>query len=191
MNALTGLTAQDIATIAAAGVMGLAAVFIVITLLRPNPPAPMTLWAAVAVILIATIVQIGTKWMDIVLTAHNKISVTLAPDPKDFSRILPDDLGAPLVARPRLWLSTGKAICNPNSGAFDSKASDCLSFTQQFQLHDSQETIYVSVEDAMAELRDRVIKLTAVTRATAIAQLAASNNSPGRSSPIGDNSAAQ
>ena len=190
MNALTGLSAQDIATIAASGVMGLAAVFIVITLLRPNPPAPMTLWAAIVVILLATVVQIGTKWLDLGYTAHNQVAVILTPaDLSAFEGILPelDSGGAP---QPRLWLSNGNARCNPNSNSFDAKAPDCLTFSQQFRLDANQETINISMLQAMQLLQQRVLKLTAVTRAAAIQQLSARTDSAKGSSPIGEDTSA-
>jgi hypothetical protein len=190
MPALGGLSAQDIVSIAAAGVMGLSALFIVITLLRPNPPAPGPLWAAVAVIGIATVVQLGTKYMELVVTAHDRVSVTLAPNPKSFAEYLPNDSGAPITARPKIWLARGDVRCNPNSSAYDGTAP-CLYFDKEFPLDDRQETIYVSVEDAMAELRDRVLRLTAVTRAAAATQIATSGPGASRPSPIGDNTSPQ
>jgi len=189
MSELTGLSAQDIATIAASGVMGLAAVFIVITLLRPNAPAPPTLWAAIGVILIATVVQIGTKWLDLGYTAHNQVAVILTPaDLSAFQGILPD-LDPSGVPQPRLWLSNGNARCNPNSSSFDPKAPDCLSFSQQFKLDANQETINISMLQAIELLQQHVLKLTAVTRATAIQQLSATSASGKGSSPIGEDSA--
>lgn len=188
MPALGGFTAQDIVSFAAAGVMGLSALFIVATLLRPTPPASGPIWAAVAVIAIATIVQLGSKYMDLMVTAHDRISITLAPNPKLFAQYLPDEAGAPITAKPKLWLARGDPRCNPNANAYDASVH-CLSFEQEFPLDDRQETVYVSVEDAMAELRDRVLKLTAVTRAAAATQLSPAVSA--RPSPIGDNSTPQ
>lgn len=183
MTGLGSLSAQDIVSIAAAGVMGLSALFIVITLVRPNPPATGPLWAAVAVIGIATIVQLGSKYMELMVRAHDHVSITLKPSPKSFALYLPADVGAPLKAKPVLWLSQGDSRCNPNTSAYDGGAT-CPAFEQAFALDGQQETIYISVEDAMNELRDRVLRLTAVTRTAP--QISASNRGAKQSPPIGD-----
>ncbi|MGH9642189.1 MAG: hypothetical protein ACRD3Q_07155 [Terriglobales bacterium] len=166
--------AEDIVRIASSGVMGVSTLFIVATLMRRSPPAAAALWAAVVVILLATVVQLGTQYMTLRVTAHDRISVALSPDPKEYGHFLPNYNGGTLLARPRLWLSHGEPRCNPHNPEYDGTAS-CLTFEQAFFLNDHEDTINVSVDDALLELRERVSKLSAINSANAILRLEHSN----------------
>ena len=73
MTALMGFTAGDIATIASAGVAGLALVFVLVLLAKPKLAPPRIIWACLAVIVLTAAVQIGT----IYINAYTKARITV------------------------------------------------------------------------------------------------------------------
>jgi len=171
MTAPTGFTAQDITTIASAGVAGVAVLFLLVLFSKSKPPPPRVLWTALTVIGLAAAVQVGTIYINTFMKAH--ITVTLSPTVSGMAGFLPSNAGAPLVSSPRLWVSTGDPKCDWAGPAYDPRASDCLAFAQSFAIDSPQEQIFVSVDDVMQELRQRVLLLKSVN--TAIGAAAASS----------------
>jgi hypothetical protein len=111
------------------------------------------------VVLIGAVVQVWSLYV----ATHPSLQIELSPMPSQFSLYLPDELGEPLQARPRLWLSSSNVKCNANSSRFDAAAQDCPSFSERLSIGNGGETVYISVNDAMEEMRRRLIRVTAAS----------------------------
>jgi hypothetical protein len=187
MDMPSGLTAQDFVTIASGGVMALAAVFLVAVLLIRGGGVPTpTLVASIAVILIGALVQLGGRYLDLIAHARTRVSVSLIPEPSSFGLYFGANDGAPLRSRAKLWLATSSDKCIPDSGHYDDKEASCPRFSKLFEIRDVQDTIHVSVQDAMDEMRARVLKASAASSVCLAPPTRPTPN--GTESPIGDDS---
>lgn len=179
------LTARDISSIASAGVAGLAVLLLLVLFAKSKPPPPRVLWTSLTVIGLAALVQVATIYINTVMKA--RVTVTLSPTVSGIASFLPSTAGAPLLSPPRLWVSTGDPKCDRAGQAYDPHATGCLAFAQSFALDSVQEQIFVSVDDVVEELRDRIQLLTSVNTAIGAGGTA---NSPGQQ-PIGENGPAK
>lgn len=164
--------------------MGVAVLVLLVLFVSGKTPSSAQLWITVVVITLAAVVQLATTYMNTFTKA--RISVTLSPAASGLANFLPAAAGAPLKASPRLWVNTGAPQCNPYSSAYDPRANGCLAFAQSFVLDAPAEDIYVSVDDVMQELRDRVLRLESVNLAVISAQVGATGAGAAGPAPIAE-----
>jgi hypothetical protein len=153
------MTGQEIAAIASSGVMGLATLFLLLLLSKERRAPGAHIFAAVAVIVLGAVVQLTTLYFEKIASFQAQVRVELTPTATQFPLYLPPEIGAPMKARPRVWLSNTNVKCRQVA------ADDCPDFSKKLILASGGDTIYVSVDEAMQEMRDRILRLTATTRA--------------------------
>ena len=178
-TATTSFSFHDIVTLASAGFMGLAAATIVALMFFNRTPPTQVLVTTILVILIGASAQLLDKYMGYFVKVDHWVSVNIQPSPSTFGvYVLGDDSQqADLHNKPYIWLAAGPPNCQPGEDLYDGKG--CPSFGRTFPLLSNTDTINVSVEAIMKELRGRLNDLTLRLKKAQIAgsQLATSQAS--------------
>lgn len=145
--------AQAIATIASAGFMGLAALYLVALFAR-GAPRGHELLTAIFVITIGAVVQLVPYFMMLFVEPH--ISVTLSPSPETLRELLAFSPGAPIKSHPRLWLASGDPRCIPEAPEYDPSYHGCLRFSSTFPLLSRDANIHVYVDNVLNEVLEHI-----------------------------------
>lgn len=146
-----------------------------LALFKENMPTR-TLWACIFVISLGVLVQLAPEGLKAFVAIRKpastptEVTITMSPEPELFYLFMPVGGGGKLKTKPLLWLSNGDEKCNPHSPTFDPTYSACLIFTKSFTLL-GQQSINVSVEGALSEMRDRLLKLESTNQQQVVTEI--------------------